>query len=348
MFECKACNYTTDRSTDLNRHNDSKKHKTNLVLIEKNGELSLITKDKITPVDKIVRIEKKPIKKTTQVDEEKKYICTCSKICNSRQSLWKHKNKCDFEKPKSLSVEDVKTELLSGDNFEMKFEKFINKYVADMEKLEDLTHEVSKLKGISITNDNSNSFNNNTMCVTNNKILNVCAYINANYNEAEPLRMICQQEITKMLTLDPKLKYTVEDLLVFEHDNNTINQFIGDLIVDVYKKKDPKKQRVWASDIQRLTFLVRRVIDDSEKIWKTDKGGICVTEFLISPILEEIKMMMNEHYKKCYEQMQDPENDYMKYANKMKASNEIIYDITTKKLQKSVLTYVAPHFQLEV
>ena len=97
-----------------------------------------------------------------------------------------------------------------------------------------------------------------------------------------------------------------------------------------------------------MTFIVRSVLNKNEKIWSKDKGGICINDLIITPILEEIKIMINEYNNMCNYNIRLPKSDYETLSDKISESLKIIYDITTKKLHKLILNYIAPHFQLDL
>lgn len=78
-------------------------------------------------------------------------------------------------------------------------------------------------------------------------------------------------------------------MIIFQHSKYLLDQFIGDFIVDEYKKNNPAKQQIWLSNIQKLTFVVRQVLNNTDHIWLKDFNGICVINHVIRPILQEVK-----------------------------------------------------------
>ncbi len=81
LYECKACDYTTMRERDFNKHLLTRKHK-KLRLLEQNLE------------------QKSPT--------SEKYICEkCGKIYKARNSLWYHKQGCGKKQKKNKEIHSL-------------------------------------------------------------------------------------------------------------------------------------------------------------------------------------------------------------------------------------------------
>jgi 5-methylcytosine-specific restriction endonuclease McrA len=91
MFECKICNYSSLRSNDIKRHEQTKKH----ILKSQNN-----LKEDVKAVEDLEEEDVKAVEDLEQVDiivtKKRDYICTCNKIYTSRQHLWRHKKICKF------------------------------------------------------------------------------------------------------------------------------------------------------------------------------------------------------------------------------------------------------------
>jgi hypothetical protein len=227
-----------------------------------------------------------------------------------------------------------------------------------LEKIHQMDKKIENLQNTNHTNNlllnNYNNYSTNTLnntIITNNnqKTINVVAYINSNYTEAEPLTLIKREEVTKLLKMEDTDGYIMEDYIVFNYSKHLIDTFIGDLIVKEYKKQDPKTQKLWSSDTSRLTFIVRQVLNENEKIWLQDKKGICVIKYIIGPVLEEVKLMMKEYSNKCFsEMMSGQSNDMQNLTDKISSSTKLIYDINQKEIHQKILNYIAPYFQIDL
>jgi hypothetical protein len=271
----------------------------------------------------------------------KKYECECGKRLNSRQALWAHKKICDGIKiidEKELEIKELKIE------------------IAEMKEL------ITKLINIQPSNNNNNNLtntnsNNLTNTLTNNnshnthntqKIVNVYQYVNSNYTDTPHIKMLDKKDVDKLLIVDENIKYTIEELLVFNQSKYVLDKFLGEIIKTAYKKEDPEEQQFWTSNVQKLTFIVRQLLNKKEKVWLQDSNGTCLVNHIIDPLLKEIKKMLQKYVKeleKNREYMSFDELDRMN-NNGMYAVN-IIYDINKKTLHQKILRYIAPHFQLE-
>jgi hypothetical protein len=343
MFECTSCNFSSVRSTDLKRHEQSKKHILN-IHNEKNDKCD----------DSIFS----PVVANAVKNEE--FVCTCSKIFKHRQSLFKHKKTCtyitkngsinDILEDQSMDLSNNNQLLVTALNKINELTNSINKQSNEMNNMKTQLEQLTNNTQITNNTNSNNTNSNNTTNNYNNKTINVFAYVNSNYDKTKPLELLKQKDIAKLLILDDtySTKHSIEDVLIYEYDKYTLNKFIGDIIIKEYKKENPKDQKIWSSDTSRLTFIVRRVLDKNKKIWSKDKGGICINDFVVTPILEEVKVMINEYNNSCNMKIILPKSDYDVLSNKINSSIQIIYDITTNKLHKSILSYVAPYFQLDM
>jgi hypothetical protein len=138
---------------------------------------------------------------------------------------------------------------------------------------------------------------------------------------------------------------------LFHYGKQLFGQFIGDFIINAYKDKDPQYQKFWSSDIQRLTFIIRRELSKNEGVWVQDKKGICLTKFVISPVVETVESKVEEYKKVCEKTLKDPTiNSDMgeKMMNYLFIAEKLLLDITTKEAHGKVLRYIAPHFQIDL
>lgn len=69
-YECKCCNYTTDRLSSYNKHLGTDKHQRILTLMSENNDFCM-------PIDT-------------------KYECKCGKHYTTRQGLWVHEKICEY------------------------------------------------------------------------------------------------------------------------------------------------------------------------------------------------------------------------------------------------------------
>jgi hypothetical protein len=133
-FYCEKCNYTTSKKSSFVNHNESKRHKNNLLTTNDNANYAKLCLNK--------------------------YTCeSCEKIFNDRAGLWRHKKKCTKEKidnkdtGKTNDIHELTQimKYLMKENSEMKHMMLEQQHMM-MKVIENGTH--------STTNNNTNSHNN--------------------------------------------------------------------------------------------------------------------------------------------------------------------------------------------
>lgn len=349
-YNCDVCNFKSERSYDLKVHERTVKHLKNLGLAdlkkkEKSEEANENNKSVIKNNDEIITDEihdlvctvtsrkgSKPRKKETV----KIYTCDyCNKNFDYRQNLWTHRKTC---KCKDLVTEN--TQLKESMTKMAETVEEIRNMVKSNSQQPLIQHPIS----INLTN-NDNSTNMNTMNMSN-----VYKFVNKNYLNAHPLEMLPKSHAKKLLTAKTTDDHTVEEFLIYYYDKFLFDQFIGEIIRGEYKKDDPEVQQFWTTDISRLSFVVRRVMQTNEEIWARDPKGVTLTKYIIAPILAEVRTMMKKYNTYCYEQMKDSsiDNDEVeKFGDAMMSCTKIIRDINNNVLHEPILKYVTPHFQIE-
>jgi hypothetical protein len=356
-YECKECNFSSDRLNDYNRHLNTPKH----------ARMSLTNStEKNMPVI------------CQKVSD--KYICNCGKKCASRQSLWYHEKVCNFNDNNEKIVIEELEHLLDEKNIEQAKLKLLKlKEITQENSLGKKPKKVNKTKNIidnitntngnniltdsinntlnnSLTNNSNNTLNNNINTSINNTLntsISVTNYIKNTYPPTEPLMLLTEDEVEKLLEMTPKQSggYSLGELVVFYYGKHLFGQFVGDFIVRACKKLDPKYQKFWASDVQRLTFLIQRAFNGGEVAWVQDKKGISLTKLIIDPVIDTVKNKVIEFKEICKKITSDPNKDSStieKFFNYGFNAEKLLYDIGIKESHKSVLRYIASEFQVQL
>ena len=145
-FYCINCDYGTCKKSSFTNHNESKRHKNNILTTN-----STAFKPKLCP---------------------KKYLCDgCDKDFNDRSGLWRHKKKC-------IEIEEEKTEengYYEGINIKDK-DALVLHLLKQNGELQKSLIEMSKDK--SITNNNTNNTN------SHNKTFNLNFFLNETCKDA--------------------------------------------------------------------------------------------------------------------------------------------------------------------
>lgn len=365
MYECMLCNFSSDRFTDLNRHKQTQKHIVNeyknMKKINDDNKIIVIDKtenyyqngNKNTPNSKHHLTNGKngkfyedikdnfnassfSIDENEHVPNKKQQKCNCGKVFSHLSGLSRHKKVCDNKNTNK------------------------DEYIAKLEtKLAEMQTRIEKIEQTNNTISNSNNNNSNILIsndkstinnIINNKTINLFTYLNTHCNEVQPIKMLESDDISRILASKELGKHLLEDVIVFQHSKYALNEFLGEFILKEFKKSDPKKQQFWITDVTRLKFVVRQALNQNEAVWHPDKKGICLTKYIITPILDEIFSMMTDYTNLCNERRKNAQTSEQREKIQDQSTNalKVIYEINQKELHKDILKYIAPYFQLEL
>jgi hypothetical protein len=211
---------------------------------------------------------------------------------------------------------------------------------------------------IDIVKSQSKSVENNSETIK--KSMSALSYVAKQYPNAPPIEELEYDkfnQITKCLMYDKKSKkkinYSIEEIILFYFKNDKLPEILGKAIVEEYKKDNPNNQSMWASDVSRLTFIVKSVMGKTKKSkWISDKNGVHFTELIIKPMFDIIKEKMRDFIKD--ERLEDSEirddkmEDITTRLSNMQLAGELIAMINLNKYDTKVLKYVTPYFNLTI
>ena len=309
-YNCNSCEYTTDKMSNWERHKQSKKHKNNeskLFIMNPACIRYASGKDG----DKVAKSNDKSNEITYECDY-------CGSEFKHHQNMYRHmKYRCK----EKISLQN-KNEILEKQNKELNTE---NKKLID-------------------TNLNNSE--------VTKKSVNVMTYALKHFQDASPVGLLEDDkfdEMTKFLIYDEdgnkKTNKSVEEIIIFHYKKDTLIKVLGELIVNKYKKTNPKKQSIWSSDISRLTFIVRDIIGKTKKSkWITDKKGIHITQTVINPMMDIIKKRLIKFVNKSGKII----NETKDILSKMHDANLALLAIKLGKIHSEILRYIAPHFNFNI
>jgi hypothetical protein len=335
-YNCLTCNYETYDFGNFSRHKNSKKHKNNESKIDINAaEMQPAFNQSAAGCD---------IKKSDNVsvcfnksNEQNSYsfafICDhCGSKFKHHQSMYRHvKYRC---------------QLKNDDTSKVKLLEEKNK-----------TLEKQNEKLINIATDNAG---------VAKKSMSVMSYALTHFNDAPPIKLLEDDQFNKISNLlmyddngKKKTEKSIEEVILFHHKQGTLSRILGELIVKVYKKNNPKNQSTWSSDVARLTFIIKDVIGKSKKSkWVVDKKGVHFTETIINPLTEKIKELLMNYNDKCGKyvkkmskksMLNDFEESKIKNSlSQMQEANLTLLTIKLRKIHIEILKYVAPYFNLNI
>jgi hypothetical protein len=342
MYKCDLCNYLTDRSNDLLRHKQTKKH---IRKIQENDKITMndyknnpSNHDRNDYQGDNKKSRKKNIKVIIESDSDteaevakKSYKCDkCGRDFNHNQNLWRHK-KYSCNGPVAEN----------------------NTYVSK-EEFNELKEQYKVLLEATKNNSQANVINADTMNVATKsakKSMNMMSHAMKHFANAPPMKLLESKQALKLLTYDNKSKHSIEERMILHYDGNTLDSFLGDALIREYKMKNPENQSVWTTDTSRLCFIVKQLIAGDDDRWISDKSGIAITRLIISPLLKQVMEMLREHINRYSKEATADDFDMSRdkeVSSILLSSNEIIGIILKKELHKAVLKYIAPYFGFEV
>ena len=254
-YECIICNYKTKEKSNLNRHLKSPKHNKNVINDSKINNIS--TNEISSKLIQNVNTSLAPhehLKDTSKTHKTKRILCEYCNLEFSRSgSLTRHKKICTDKSTNDDEMKKLKSQL--------EFYMEENKYFKQM------LYEAGGIVKKSVSS---------------------LTYAMDNYNGAPALKAM---EIDEIEYFDETEKKIVEDILsAYKH--KTVGKYLGDLIIKIHKKDDPKNQSIWNTDDNRLTYLIKELVHNESSNWIIDKKGIKTNTYLIEPLLTHVKNLL--------------------------------------------------------
>lgn len=332
-YNCALCKYSTDNNSNYNHHLKSKKHCKNEI---------------VNNIDNGKNINNNLNKKKKEI---KVYNCN---ICNNKfkhhSSYYRHFVKC-----KETENNIIKNNIIKdNNNIKVIISEIVNKNFS--EEIKDIKQSMNILannndKLTDVVIDDHQYIK--TVAIEAKKFaeetLSTVNYIIKYYDNA-PV-------IEKNINYHQKLQYDaynkdnikddekiVEDLLSYQR-HKTLIKYLGDIIIETYKKKDPEKQSIWNSDVSRRNYLLRELVGKTAS-WITDKKGIKVTEIVIDPFIDKIRELLVKYLKTPF---LNPEHRILEKQAELRYFNndlimDIVKDIDDNKLHTEINKYIAPYF----
>ena len=238
---------------------------------------------------------------------KKEYTCPfCNSIFTRLCNLSRHKSICGKTDIENIKTEHIieKMELLEKRNKEL--EKQVNTYESLLK---------STMAPQTITNFNfiSNTYQDTPALEGQTSYINMC--------EAKTMSL-------------------VELIYLYYHDNKLVI-FIGDYIIKLYKKEEPKDQAMWSSDVSRLTYIIRESYNKKSNVWTYDKKGAQTKKIIIEPALNYLRETLFDYCKKNSGSIKESVLKHMITAN------EVIQLIDSGKLADDIVRYIAPEFYIK-
>ena len=334
-YNCTNCNYSTDHCSNWTRHQKSDSH---LKKVQQSNNQIKRNGDNIDP-------SQLPGQLTGQLTgqlpgyvagyvaghvadttNKPKFSCPyCDQLFSSNQSLSRHKNhrcsKNNIDNKKDSNIS--KKELLKENEELKKNNEFLKSTV---EKTNDIT---------------------SAAITTAKKSISTLNFIAQNFTSAPALKPMDDFVIEEYCDKHGGLANVIS-----LHKDNRIIEFLGNMIVDYYKKEDPEDQSVWNSDVYRRNYVVRIPTSKKTLKWLPDKKGIELTERVINPLLSHfdkaISKLMNDILHKSRDNVlagklkNNNKDDFAIFS----ASTNLTNDIKNSTIRDELVKFLAPHFHI--
>ena len=318
-YNCNLCEYTTNDKFNFARHKNSKRHRLNMGLSVEYMENN----------------------------DEKLFPCIyCAKQYSTINNLMKHKKICEersiLEKNHRDEIEKYKNELKHlRELYDKDLLHYTKMHENDLEKINIIKEDNDKIvnslsaevKHLKLLIDNAGSIIKNSM--------SALSYAMKHYKDAPVLETINDYSALKYNQNDTEF---IENLLI-EYKNKLLPVYLGNFIIKTYKKDDPSKQSIWNSDTNRLTYVIKEILNNNKTDWQIDKKGIKTTKYIILPVMDHIEELLRsyiEGFDMTYN-LYAP-NEAERKMLKLKYSTDILQSIENKVLHDEVLKYIASHF----
>lgn len=262
------------------------------------------------------------------------YKCKfCDKMYKHKFTLTAHLKGCSRNTVEIITQLKEKCEVLEEDNKILQKDKKVL-----TEKVEKITNDY-----IDVTKSQNRTYE------TTISLLKLLITKYADAPEIQPPKNIC----------DMMENEEIEKQVMSRFRKGELAQYLGDLIIAEYKKKDQSQQSVWISDVNRLTCVVK------EKKWKRDPKGVEVIRIIISEVIDKVIAMTKIFLQKCrfimrvQHSVDHVDNNFvvskncylweMKYKDMAEwagSALDILNNINTHYFKNIILKYIAPSFNI--
>lgn len=341
-YTCPECSFSTNDNAGWFRHKKTKKH---LKLTENiiDNESNVLLQNEIKFLKEKVKILENQV-----IDKEKQSQET--QLILNKQLEDKNKQLED----KNKQLDEIKKEL--DETKKQLSKQYENKIVELEETKKKLDNQYEK--HIDTLKD-ENIYHKQIINEAGGMVkesLGTLNFVVKNYPNAPPLEKISDYEFM----LKDKNKF-IKDL-TYSNMKKIADEYLGKIIISIYKKDDPKIQSLWSSDVSRLNYVIKDVNIEKKIIlakpqagssgnkismWTNDKNGVKLREAVIKPFLEKVRCIGNEYIEenKFDDDEYDNNDDISQKFKIMQEISDINVQIKNGSLGKDICKIIAPYFQ---
>ena len=335
-YNCTVCKYETRIKCNFDKHNKTQKHLANVkkykALIPTNSDPpDTVGSEDDGTIDPSSSDGTKDTEGTGD-SRKRRYKCPeCGRTFTQSCNLSRHTNgRC----PKLKTREGLEKEY-HIDNLEKEIERLRaqllereNRRLIDETRYKD--QEIKYLKSLV---DQAGSIAKTSV--------NALSYIHMNYKDAPLLEPINDYSIIKRNNENLQ----IEDILLHYYKDGKLVEYLGNILVAHYKKEDPSEQSIWNSDCTRLSYVIRKLVDDKPD-WITDKKGIKLRESIIKPLLDYLKTIVQKHVSRESMRVNLTTCDLRSHVHSMEVSSNLVKHIEDSTVADDLVRYLAPYFYI--
>jgi len=321
-----VCNYHTNKLYDYNRHKTTKKHNKNIQIYNNNKNK---TKRALTTISS---------SSSDSDDNNHSYSCdVCSKTFKYKYNLYKHQRHSCKTTHSNTAIINY-SESSTDNSILLKLIQKLEEQINDLRKDKETTvKHIEKLTDAHIISQKVSH--------------NALKFAQLHFSQAPPIKKINYDDTIQFISYDKKIQdddFKLELKLLDEFKKNSLHKFIGNIIIEHYKKENTSDQSLWSTDITRLSFIIKEIVQGNDK-WISDKKGDKIKKYIIEPLLEKIKDMIFN-----YVNTQNPKIKFMDNVSQMELTSSLINEslnlifyINSCKLENDIMKHIAPKFYLE-
>ncbi|QKF94619.1 hypothetical protein QKU48_gp1161 [Fadolivirus algeromassiliense] len=323
-FQCKLCNYETNDKSNYNRHINSSSHL--------RISCPVIKEPVIQPT-------------TKHENQSDKISCEkCNRTFTKLSALYRHRNhRCPNIKEEK-KIESIRDK----ENAELRQQ--LQEYQQRMKLQEQEFENKLKQKEIEVENkllkkqlNELKSFINSGKCGNTTYNISIKKYVQQHYADAPALESV--NDYAKLTFEDNEFIET----LVSKFNSDCLHTYLGNFLISYYKKDNPSEQSLWNSDVSRLTYIVKELLNNNSSIWSRDCKGIKTKNYIINPLLKYIKKCINEYWMNNIDNLKSMDTPTLvRIQETFIIIHKIKKYIDSGNLSNDIVRYIAPHFYLEV
>ena len=271
-YECKNCLYETKNKSDYNKHCVTKKH------LEKVTNITNSNNKNTSPQNSSLFLKKSLLETDLQ-------CAHCNKLFARNDNLIRHLKTCKVNKSYNDKLQETVNDMKLKEQI-----KILNLKLSQSEQ------NVSKYKEDAVKHEEDAKYYKKMFLEAGNlvkKSVSSLTYVVENFNEAPSLKMLTVDDINNVT--DETTEKEIVDDIISAHKHKTLGKYLGDYIIKIYKKTNPKSQSIWNTDDSRLTYLIKELSHNKSSNWFVDKKGHKTTSYIIEPLLTYVKEILTDY-----------------------------------------------------